>query len=120
MESKSWDVEAAADPPGPAPAEAERGGQRELRLDAVAGSHMGAVDDMRAANQQLRAAVASNRVIGAALGMVMERLHLDREAALAHLIKLSQNSNTRLAAVAEQILAASEQDSARRIASSSE
>ena len=53
---------------------------------------------------QLTAAVQTNRVIGAAIGIVMERRGLDYPGAHAYLIRLSQNSNVKLAALAGDLV----------------
>lgn len=70
--------------------------------------------DLRARVEQLSEALASNRTIGAAVGVVLERHQLDRASALAHLVRLSQNSNTKLVEVAEQLLQATERAAAGR------
>lgn len=54
--------------------------------------------------QQLQSALASNRRIGAAVGVVMASLDVDYDVAFAAVVRLSQNSNRRVADVAEVIL----------------
>jgi transcriptional regulator with GAF, ATPase, and Fis domain len=58
-------------------------------------------DDVRL---QFRSALASRDVIGQAKGMIMERFDVDAVRAFAILTKLSQDSNTRLAEVAEEMV----------------
>jgi transcriptional regulator with GAF, ATPase, and Fis domain len=58
-------------------------------------------DDVRL---QFQSALASRDVIGQAKGMIMERFDVDAVRAFELLTKLSQNSNTRLATVAEEIV----------------
>lgn len=60
---------------------------------------------------QFRSALASRDIIGQAKGMIMERFDVDAVRAFELLARLSSESNTRLAEVAEQIVAAG---SARR------
>lgn len=56
----------------------------------------------------LTAALTTNRVISTAIGLVMERHGLDRATAHAQVVRLSQNSNIKLAVLAEQLVAAAE------------
>lgn len=58
-------------------------------------------DDVR---QQFQSALASRDVIAQAKGMIMERFHVDAVRAFEILTRLSQNSNTRVADVAEEIV----------------
>lgn len=53
---------------------------------------------------QFRSALASRDIIGQAKGMIMERFDTDAVRAFELLIKLSQNSNTRLAVIAQEIV----------------
>lgn len=50
--------------------------------------------------QQLTAALASNRVTSTAVGLLMAAHHLDRAQAFARLVTESQQSNTKLTAIA--------------------
>ena len=61
----------------------------------------------------LTAALASNRVISTAVGLVMERLGLDRAAAHAHLVELSQNANQKLVLIAEGLVHEAESGTSR-------
>lgn len=56
--------------------------------------------------EQIRAALTTRDVIGQAKGMIMERYKLDSDAAFRLLARLSQDSNIRLAEVAEQVIEA--------------
>jgi GAF domain-containing protein len=58
-------------------------------------------DDVRL---QFQSGLASRDIIGQAKGMIMERFNVDAVRAFELLIRLSQNSNTRLAKVAEEIV----------------
>lgn len=60
--------------------------------------------------QQIRAALTTRDVIGQAKGMLMERYKLGAQAAFALLSKLSQDTNTRLADLAHQVVADAEKD----------
>ncbi len=53
---------------------------------------------------QFRSALASRDVIGQAKGMIMERFDVDAVRAFELLIKISQDSNTRLADIAEELV----------------
>ena len=55
--------------------------------------------------QQFRSALASRDIIGQAKGVLMERFAIDAVAAFDLLRRLSQESNTRLADIAERLLA---------------
>lgn len=61
----------------------------------------------------LSAALASNRVISTAIGLVMERQGLDRAAAHASLVRRSQNANTKLAVLAEEMVREADSRAAR-------
>ncbi|MDT5228866.1 MAG: hypothetical protein QOH94_2659, partial [Mycobacterium sp.] len=54
---------------------------------------------------QFQSALASRDAIGQAKGMIMERFDVDAVRAFELLKKLSQSSNTRLVAVAEELVA---------------
>jgi AmiR/NasT family two-component response regulator len=53
---------------------------------------------------QFQSALASRDIIGQAKGMIMERFDVDAVRAFELLAKLSQNSNVRLAVIAEEIV----------------
>lgn len=56
-------------------------------------------------SRQLRAAIESRHRIGQAQGILMQRLGIDADTAFAALRRWSQQSNTKLAVVAEEIVA---------------
>ncbi|MGW0163501.1 GAF and ANTAR domain-containing protein [Mycobacterium sp. NPDC003323] len=56
------------------------------------------------AEHQFTHALASRDVIGQAKGIIMERLHVDAPTAFQLLIKLSQESNTKLIDIADQVV----------------
>ncbi|MGV9709704.1 GAF and ANTAR domain-containing protein [Gordonia sp. NPDC003424] len=56
--------------------------------------------------EQLRSALTTRDIIGQAKGMLMERYAIDADAAFALLARLSQETNTKLVAVAEQLVLA--------------
>ncbi|WP_407688447.1 GAF and ANTAR domain-containing protein [Mycobacterium sp. HUMS_1102779] len=53
---------------------------------------------------QFRSALASRDIIGQAKGMIMERFHVDAVRAFELLTKLSQDSNTKLADIADELV----------------
>jgi GAF domain-containing protein len=53
--------------------------------------------------EQLRAAIASRDLIGQAKGILMERFHLDSEAAFRALVRVSQDLNLKLSALARHL-----------------
>ncbi len=55
-------------------------------------------------NDQLKAALESNRRIGMAMGLIMGQLQVTEEQAFAALRRISQNTNRRLRAVAEDVV----------------
>lgn len=55
-------------------------------------------------NEQLRHAIETRDIIGQAKGMLMERFDVDAAAAFGLLTRLSQESNTRLAHVAQKLV----------------
>jgi signal transduction histidine kinase/CheY-like chemotaxis protein len=65
-----------------------------------------AVDEAETVAGQLRHALASNRTIGTAIGIVMARYGLASDRAFHTLVRISQQSNRKLRDVAEEIVAA--------------
>lgn len=63
-----------------------------------------------AENEELHAALVSCRIIGAAVGVAMERYGLDQEAAFLYLARLSQTSNRKLRDLAGEFVAESKSD----------
>jgi AmiR/NasT family two-component response regulator len=53
--------------------------------------------------EQLREAIASRDVIGQANGILMERFRMDGEAAFGTLVRVSQDRNQKLTAVAREL-----------------
>lgn len=56
------------------------------------------------ATQTLQEALSSRKTIGQAIGIVMERYALDEDRAFAFLVRMSQDSNVRLRAVAQKVV----------------
>ncbi|HET7329086.1 MAG TPA: ANTAR domain-containing protein [Nocardioidaceae bacterium] len=54
--------------------------------------------------EQLKTAVASRALIGQAQGVLMERFGLTREQAFAVLRRCSQDTNTKLRTIAEELV----------------
>jgi signal transduction histidine kinase/DNA-binding response OmpR family regulator len=65
-----------------------------------------AVDEAETVAGQLRQALASNRLIGTAIGIVMARYGLTSDRAFHTLVRISQQSNRKLRDVADEIVAA--------------
>jgi signal transduction histidine kinase/FixJ family two-component response regulator len=65
-----------------------------------------AVDEAETVAGQLRQALASNRTIGTAIGIVIARYGLAPDRAFHTLVRISQQSNRKLRDVAEEIVAA--------------
>lgn len=59
---------------------------------------------LSAENEQLRQAVETRDIIGQAKGMVMERYGLSADAAFRLLVRLSQQSNTRVVEIARRLV----------------
>ena len=64
--------------------------------------------------QQLTTALVTNRVIATAVGLVMASQETDRAQAFAWLVAESQRTNTKLAAVALDLVACAEDAAADR------
>jgi GAF domain-containing protein len=81
------------------------GSFQELGTVAELFAHQTAVA-LRFARQitQLREAVTTRQLIGRAVGVLMERFHLDEARAFGFLSRLSQDNNVKLREVAEQLL----------------
>lgn len=54
--------------------------------------------------EDLNAALATRKVIGQALGIVMERYHLDEDRAFQFLVRVSQASNVKLRDIAQELV----------------
>jgi transcriptional regulator with GAF, ATPase, and Fis domain len=70
----------------------------------ILASHTAVAWSMLRRDQQFRSALASRDIIGQAKGMIMERFKIDAVQAFELLKRLSQCSNTPLAAVARQLV----------------
>jgi AmiR/NasT family two-component response regulator len=64
--------------------------------------------------EQLTLALETNRVIGAAVGILMERFDLDRAAAFAFLKRMSQSANVTICRLAGNLVDDAESRGARR------
>ncbi len=73
-------------------------------LAATARANQDEVQAMARENEQLRRAIESRDLIGQAKGMLMERFDIDAAAAFGLLVRLSQDSNTPLARVAQKLV----------------
>src|SRR3954447_21569534 len=62
--------------------------------------------------EQLALALETNRVIGAAVGILMERFHLNRAAAFAALKQMSQSANAKICHIAGNLVDDAESRSA--------
>jgi AmiR/NasT family two-component response regulator len=58
--------------------------------------------------EHLKHALETNRVIGVAVGILMERYHLDRPAAFRFLARLSQERNVKVCRIAEGLVRGAE------------
>ena len=87
--------------------EVSSGKMHEQRADAVGDQGDVAAPEPARPEEQvagLTAALAANRVISTAVGLVMERLGLDRAAAHAHLVGLAQAADQTLVGQAEELV----------------
>jgi GAF domain-containing protein len=64
--------------------------------------------------EELSAALDSRRVIGMALGLVMERFSLDRERAFEYLMRVSQQTNVKVRDIAQEMVEDSDQRARRQ------
>lgn len=62
---------------------------------------------------QLNTAVRTNRIISVAIGLTMQRLGLGHADASAHLVRISQDSNVKLSAVAQELADQADPDRGR-------
>jgi AmiR/NasT family two-component response regulator len=81
--------------------------------DPVMVAHAEQIATLTQQVDQLSAAVESNRIIGAAIGIVMERLQLDRAAAFMYLVRRSQDANQKLSSVAQDLVLKVERNASR-------
>jgi hypothetical protein len=79
-------------------------GERSVEAGLIYAAHTTVAWYMVQRDDQFRAAVGSRDIIGQAKGMLMERFHIDAAQAFELLKRLSQESNTPLVRVAEQVV----------------
>ncbi|ORB15923.1 hypothetical protein BST37_08085 [Mycobacterium noviomagense] len=77
-----------------------------VELGLILATHTALAWSMVRRDEQFRSALASRDIIGQAKGMLMERFKIDALQAFELLKRLSQSSNTPLAAVARQLVEA--------------
>jgi GAF domain-containing protein len=75
---------------------------REIGL--IVASHAGVAFRWARTEEQLNAAIDSRQCIGEAIGMLVERFDLTPAAAFAYLARASQDTNTKLRHLAEQLV----------------
>jgi GAF domain-containing protein len=75
-----------------------------VELGLVFATHTALAWKLARREEQFRSALASRDIIGQAKGMIMERFSIDAVQAFELLKRLSQNSNTPVAAVARQLV----------------
>ncbi len=78
-----------------------------LELGLTLATHTAIAWNLLMRDEQFRSALASRDVIGQAKGVLMERYGIDAAAAFGLLRKLSQESNTPLAVLAERVVTTS-------------
>jgi hypothetical protein len=71
---------------------------------ALPRDHDQRLGSLLAENEQLRTALQSRDVIGQAKGMLMERYDIDANAAFRLMVKLSQDSNTKVVEIASYLV----------------
>ncbi|HWJ82180.1 MAG TPA: GAF and ANTAR domain-containing protein [Nocardioides sp.] len=89
----------------------EVGALTDLRILGQLFAHQAAVAlDYAREIDGVREAVQSRGIIGQAVGIVMERFRLDDARAFGFLVRLSQDSNVRVRALAEDLVARSKEE----------
>jgi hypothetical protein len=78
-----------------------------VELGLILATHTAVAWNLLERDQQFRSALASRDVIGQAKGMLMERFSIDAGAAFELLKRLSQDTNTALVSIAEQLIRSS-------------
>ncbi|MGU3501656.1 GAF and ANTAR domain-containing protein [Mycobacterium sp. C31M] len=81
-----------------------------VELGLILATHTAVAWNLLVRDEQFRSALASRDVIGQAKGMLMERFDIDAAGAFGLLRKLSQESNTPLVDLAEQVIRSRGQD----------
>jgi AmiR/NasT family two-component response regulator len=74
-------------------------------LGMIFATHTALVWNMARSDQQFRTALVSRDIIGQAKGMLMERFDIDAAAAFGLLTRVSQESNTPVALIAQRVIA---------------
>lgn len=72
------------------------------------------MDDLRTLVDQLRVGLQTRQLIGTAVGILMEREGVDQAAAFRMLVAASQNQNTKVRDVSEQVVSKAERRISRR------
>jgi GAF domain-containing protein len=78
--------------------------QESIELGLIFATHTALAWNMFRRNAQFRSALASRDLIGQAKGIIMERFNVDAVRAFELLTRLSQDSNTKLVEIAQQIV----------------
>lgn len=87
------------------------GALTDLRILGQLFAHQAAVAlDYAREIDSVRAAVQSRGIIGQAVGIIMERFRLDDARAFGFLVRLSQDSNIKVRALAEDLVTRSQED----------
>jgi len=84
--------------------EAERIDPHVERLVTLLAVPAGVAVERSLREDNLRAALQTRKLIGQAVGLVMERFGLDAELAFRYLVRLSSNSNVKLREVAGELV----------------
>ena len=84
--------------------QAERIDPHVERLVTLLAVHAGVAVERSLREDNLRAALQTRKLIGQAVGLVMERFGLDAELAFRYLVRLSSNSNVKLREVAGKLV----------------
>lgn len=82
----------------------ERIDPEDERLTTLLAVHAGVAVERALREANLKAALQTRKLIGQAVGLVMERFGLDEEMAFRYLVRLSSNSNVKLRDVARRLL----------------
>jgi AmiR/NasT family two-component response regulator len=75
-----------------------------VNLGLIFATHTALVWNMMRRDQQFRSALVSRDIIGQAKGMLMERLDIEAAEAFELLKRVSQESNTPIAQIAQRVI----------------
>ena len=78
--------------------------EESLEVGLILATHTAVAWNLLLRDDQFRSALTSRDVIGQSKGMLMERYSIDAVAAFGLLRRLSQETNTPLISVAEQVI----------------